>query len=506
MTIIPPTNLLVYFQKYTVAITDGEVSWALLSANPSNLPFNRVWSFELNGTLSHTTRETYVIEYNLDNVDTGGYVISFEGQGSLILSNSLFVINGKDLTFSYVETSTQKRIVLHLDANICPVKEGRTREFLLNFYLNDAATPCPPSFTIDFNQESSLQDIYSYTPPSSSSTEGVLQYTGSCSSICTVTSLKSKSTDFISATTTTSPSFGITTALSNYTIGIQSPLPAYFFQSIYGCSCQIGSSKYLSSIPYYTKGLVVFISSIITSNFIVLSYSDFTTQNSNSNSILPVGIATYSGASELQAVQFQVKIMDLTDTLSFFTALIDPSFKHSVMVLVPFPTSITTLTSYTADIQTSKVSSGWFWTAPSVSTTGFYALIQDTVSSKFITACSSSELCLSSSLDNTSLWIFNEITEGFTIGSYASSSPTYVTSSSQCSSAPCLLNTPCPWTITMPSSPVTDTDPFKTTINSKCSRKTEYMVATSGGTIKMSLTDTSYSWNIIPVVIAYLDT
>jgi hypothetical protein len=32
------------------------------------------------------------------------------------------------------------------------------------------------------------------------------------------------------------------------------------------------------------------------------------------------------------------------------------------------------------------------------------------------------------------------------------------------------------------------------------------MVATSGGTIKMSLTDTSYSWNIIPVVIAYLDT
>ena len=146
MAIIPATNLPIYLQKYTVAITDGSVSWAIISANPSNLSLKRVWSFQLNGTLSHTTRDTYTIEYNLDNVEDAGYVISFEGTaiGSILLSNTAFVVNEKNLTFTYVDTPTQKRIVLQLDAKICPVKEGRTREFLLDFYLNDAATTCPP--------------------------------------------------------------------------------------------------------------------------------------------------------------------------------------------------------------------------------------------------------------------------------------------------------------------------------------------------------------------------
>jgi hypothetical protein len=146
MAIIPSTNLPVFLQKYTVAITDGSVSWALISANPSNRQLYRVWSFQLNGTLSHTTRDTYVIEYNLDNVESE-YVISFEGTaiGTLTLSNTAFVVNEKNLTFTYIDTPTQKRIVLRLDAKICPVKEGRPRPFLLDFYLNDAACISTPS-------------------------------------------------------------------------------------------------------------------------------------------------------------------------------------------------------------------------------------------------------------------------------------------------------------------------------------------------------------------------
>jgi len=143
MAIIPDNNLPIFLQKYTVAITDGAVSWALLSANPSNTPQARVWSFQLNGTLSYTTRDAYVIEYNLDNVETGGYVISFEGQpiGSLILSNKAYVVNQKNLTFTYEDTRTQKRIRLYLDATLCPpIKKGKTKPFLLNFYLDDAAT------------------------------------------------------------------------------------------------------------------------------------------------------------------------------------------------------------------------------------------------------------------------------------------------------------------------------------------------------------------------------
>jgi hypothetical protein len=138
------------------------MAWALLSANPSNVALNRVWSFQLNGTLSHTTRDTYTIEYNLDNVEAE-YLISFEGQaiGSLILSNSFFVVNEKNLTFTYVDTPTQKRIVLHLDAQICPVKEGRTREFLLNFYLNDAANSCTVSLVYNgTQQEINTSQIY----------------------------------------------------------------------------------------------------------------------------------------------------------------------------------------------------------------------------------------------------------------------------------------------------------------------------------------------------------
>jgi hypothetical protein len=113
----------------------------------------------LNGTLSHTTRDTYTIEYNLDNVEAE-YLISFEGQaiGSLILSNSFFVVNEKNLTITYVDTPTQKRIVLQLDAQICPVKEGRTREFLLNFNLNDAS--CSGTLTLSYGTPSSVPGQY----------------------------------------------------------------------------------------------------------------------------------------------------------------------------------------------------------------------------------------------------------------------------------------------------------------------------------------------------------
>jgi hypothetical protein len=51
--------------------------------------------------------------------------------------------------------------VLHLDAQICPVKEGRTREFLLNFYLNDAANSCTVSLVYNgTQQEINTSQIY----------------------------------------------------------------------------------------------------------------------------------------------------------------------------------------------------------------------------------------------------------------------------------------------------------------------------------------------------------
>ena len=518
MAIIPSTNLPVYLQRYTVSISDGEVSWALLSADPSNMSLKRVWSFQLNGTLSHTTRDTYTIEYNLDNVDNGGYVISFEGQpiGSLILSNSLFVVNEKNLTFTYVDTPTQKRIVLQLDARICPVNEGRTREFLLNFYLNDTTQQCQtnpyPSIPIDFGETSSQSGTYTYTAPTSPSTEGILQFTNACPYICNVKNLNPLTTDFISVTETTNQ-VNMTTPSSTLCVGVVN-VPTYFFNSIYGCSQQIGSETYFGQIDYYTKNAlnaIVSVSSQLSSiTSLVLSYTNFSMINFNlsNNPILPVGIATTFRT--LRSVQFQVEIFDQTPTLSFFTALIDPSFLNSVMVLVPFPTSVSTPTTYTADIQTSTTSSGWYWTAPSVSTTSFYALIQDTVSSEFLTtACSNTQLCLTNSLDNTSVWYFVQSSPGvYTISSYALSSPTsttYVTSSSQCAPAPCLLSTACSWTITVPSVTPTNTNPFITTISSSCSGSNEYIVVTTSGTtttIAMSTSISTYNWNIIPVVIA----
>ena len=143
-SLIPSNNLPIYFQKYTVSFLppgDGSVSWSLVSANPSNRPYYRVWSFQLNGILRYTTNKQYMIEYNLDDVQTDGYVISFEGVpiGSIIVSKKSFVINAKTLQFTYEDTPTRKRIQLLFDANLVFVKPGREKPFLLNFYLNDAS-------------------------------------------------------------------------------------------------------------------------------------------------------------------------------------------------------------------------------------------------------------------------------------------------------------------------------------------------------------------------------
>jgi hypothetical protein len=81
MTSIPENNLPIYFQKYTVAFIPSDtdtVAWSLISANPSNTFYYRVWSFQLSGTFAYTSRQTYVIEYNLDHVQTDGYVISLQ--------------------------------------------------------------------------------------------------------------------------------------------------------------------------------------------------------------------------------------------------------------------------------------------------------------------------------------------------------------------------------------------------------------------------------------------
>lgn len=145
MATIPENNLPIYFQQFTVSFLPpetGTLSWSLLSANPSNREYYRVWSFQLNGILAYTTRDTYIIEYNLDNVQTDGYVISFEGDciGTITISNVLFVINNKTLKFTYEddEDTSRKRITLELDARLCLVKPNQQKQFLLNFYLNDA--------------------------------------------------------------------------------------------------------------------------------------------------------------------------------------------------------------------------------------------------------------------------------------------------------------------------------------------------------------------------------
>jgi hypothetical protein len=289
----------------------------------------------------------------------------------------------------------------------------------------------------------------------------------------------------------------ITTPTSTYVIPIvELSIPPVFFQSMYGCSLLMSISP-PQQIDNLKLNPIVTISLTNEESTLTVEYSEFVIINFN-NHILPVGIGD---ASDAFNVTVQVKTVQ-PEPSCFFTAWIDPSLSNSVVVFVPFPNT-TTETTYTTDITTSSTSSGWTWVSSSITTTQFSALIQDTVSLEFLYVTALFQLSLTNTLDAYAVWNFELTTSNqSSIASYVQSPTEYVSSSSQCSRAPCLTFTPCFWNITLPSSFPTNTNPFTTTLSSQCSGSTEYMIATLLKILGMSDQITTYRWNIIPLAFA----
>lgn len=507
MSIIPPNNLPIFLQKYTVFITDGSTAWSLISAVPSNTQFKRVWSFQLTGTLKHTNRDTYIIEYNLDNVDNGGYPIFFKGEpiGTFTLSSKLFVVNGKNLKFTFIDTKEQKRITLFLNAHICSIRKGRTPDFLLNFYLDTTAgcrDDAPNSFTLDFqtgNCVSALCPSYMYTPPTQSLSQAMLNFTDPCHWQGIVTGM-SPNTDSL-VVSCSQASLLLTTPSSLFSLDFDTKsLPGYFFQSLYGSCQQIGNSSYTSVLNVFnTQSQIVTQITFQSSSILSLKYENFTPHN-YTNFIIPIGI--YSSSS-YTSVEFVVKRHTESTNVqhSFLTALIDPSFANSVVVLVPVPLAGSTEPiTYASPISTVVSGSGWYWTSPTVSSVSFYALLQDSVSGLFMTTTCplQQQLCLQSSIDINGVWLFTQSstsTTDYTISLYVASF-SYLTATSCTSTlSPCLHDGAYTWTLTVPASVNTDTNPFITSITSLSG----YIAVKNSSVV---LQPQPYTWNIIPVVVA----
>jgi len=365
-----------------VAISDGAVSWALISANPSNESFSRVWSFQLNGTLSETSRDAYVIEYNLDNVETE-YVISFEGTaiGTLTLSNTTFVVNQKNLTFTSIDTPAQKRIVLHLNSNICPVKEGRIREFLLNFYLNDTTSETY-FFTLTYDQSEQTSQ-YQYTATTGSSPAELDILVGN-SIVFMITGMSGNDTIIIETDMASLFNFFIST--SSYYVNTnlnQQSITFFQPQYIHPGSFFIGDTPQNNTVNLYYGTDVSQLMSIIFS-----TGSDDTgilqcTFILSISSIAVVGLSVIPQG--LTQIQFQntIAIGATVPNVPYFISLYDSSY-NSVMCFVPTNQSDCSVSlSY-------SMTSGW--TSSSITSSSFTALIQDS-SLNFVTGFLSPSPC-----------------------------------------------------------------------------------------------------------------
>jgi hypothetical protein len=527
MAIIPPTNLPVYLQRYTVAISDGSVSWALLSANPSNLSLNRVWSFQLNGTLSHTTRETYTIEYNLDNVEDGGYLISFEGTavGSIILSNSSFVVNEKNLSFTYVDTPIQKRIVLQLDAKICPVKEGRTRPFLLDFYLNDTATTCPDFFStsttptpffITFSQDTNPPNsYYEYTAPASGSTQGTLtiasgfdvcQFYFSVNGMANGDTLlvinnSSPSSVFLPINIGTPPTPTSTSTPTYYASNANSSTQSTYFQSPYGLTLAL---IFLQQMLLFTYAGATIIPTGSIEIYTATANSILFQATLNEPISFVVAFAVASSISDsIPLTNIQYLVFQYTASGSFMTAVFDNSLVNSVMCSI---SSASQNSCYQVPIALTPNTTGteWTWSSSQIVPSSFTALLQDPTTLNYVIGTNSctteSQPGFQSEVNTMAIWTFVEANGVYIIYSGTTTSTSGCILSSYCtSSAPCITTSTIitPWTLsTVPSTPM-NTNPFSSTLLS--TYDSQYLSVSSS--VKLQMSTASYTWTIIPVVL-----
>ena len=143
--VIPPKNLPIYLQKYTVAIHDGkkeptttgEVLYSTVGAIPSNVAEARVWELNLSGVLRPKS-EKYTVVYDFKNVDYENKNITFEN-----IVSGTFIICGQVLDASkvigrkYDVSDAESTLTLLLNFSNLGFQLKKETPFSYNVSIND---------------------------------------------------------------------------------------------------------------------------------------------------------------------------------------------------------------------------------------------------------------------------------------------------------------------------------------------------------------------------------
>jgi len=134
--VIPDNNLPICVQRYQFKFLNdtGNVTWTTSCAVPSNIPFKRVWNFNLSGNIIKSSNK-HILIGDFSKVVTEGYSITFEGpiQGTIIIQNQILDAN-KYMKYEY---DSDKKIMTWTITNLC-----KTGLFEMNLFINDNTANC----------------------------------------------------------------------------------------------------------------------------------------------------------------------------------------------------------------------------------------------------------------------------------------------------------------------------------------------------------------------------
>jgi hypothetical protein len=149
-TTIPDTNLPIFFSRYTIVPlfgSDVHVLFSTVSANPSNIPRSRVWSFVSQLSLPYVEKDTITLLYDFSCVQDEGYRASFEGHVYGTLSFGKQVYNATRYV-RYTFDTYEKTLTLFLTIpdGLCGCLDTTNRILLW--------------FDLTINDQSSLQPFF----------------------------------------------------------------------------------------------------------------------------------------------------------------------------------------------------------------------------------------------------------------------------------------------------------------------------------------------------------
>ena len=145
--IISDNNLPVYLQRYNVDILDdkkefaGKVLYTTVGAIPSNVKNNRVWSFNLNGTLKPNV-DKYRIVYDFSEVESS-FKVEFKNfvSGTVTICGRVFDAT-KLIKDSYTYSLKDKKIIIEFDTSRLDFRIKKETMFTYQLNINDSSCDC----------------------------------------------------------------------------------------------------------------------------------------------------------------------------------------------------------------------------------------------------------------------------------------------------------------------------------------------------------------------------